>query len=139
MEYSIGVGLALAISLGARFIGLDRDRAFYPTVMVVIAFYYGLFAIMGGSMSALAMESIGIAGFSFVAMLGFKSNLWLVVAALFVHGVQDVFHGHLITNPGVPAWWPSFCSAYDVTASGYLAWLLRTGRISARPRESTSS
>ena len=37
MEYLIGTGLALSVSLLARFVGLDRDRAFYPTVLIVIA------------------------------------------------------------------------------------------------------
>jgi len=63
MAYLIGVGLALAVSLMARIVGLDRDRAFYPTVMIVIASYYGLFAVMGGSTQALGMESVAIAAF----------------------------------------------------------------------------
>jgi hypothetical protein len=132
MAYLIGVGLALAVSLMARIAGLDRDRAFYPTVMIVIAFLYGLFAVIGGSMLALGMESVPIAAFLLVTILGFKLNLWLVVGALFAHGVFDVFHGHFITNPGVPVWWPQFCSAYDITAAGYLAWLLRSSKMVAK-------
>jgi len=31
----------------------------------------------------------------------------------------------LLSNPGVPGWWPAFCLAYDVTAAAYLAWLLK--------------
>ena len=124
MEILIGIALALAVSLSATFIGFDKDRAFYPTLMVVIASYYGLFAIMGGSIQALALDSAGVAFFLLLAIAGFKHSLWLVVAALFGHGVFDFAHGHLIANPGVPAWWPGFCLAYDVTAAGYLAWLL---------------
>ena len=124
MEYLIGFGLALAAALFARFTGLERDRAFYPTVMIVIALTYGLFAVMGGSMSALALESIAIVGFILVAILGFKINPWFVVAALAGHGIFDFFHPHLLTNPGVPVWWPGFCLTYDVTAAVYLAWLL---------------
>lgn len=67
----VGSVLALAIGLSARVSGLDRDRAFYPTV----------------------------------------------------------FHGKVIANPGTPDWWPHFCSAYDVVAAGFLAWLLRSRRI----------
>lgn len=48
------MSLALAVSLFARFVGLDRDRAFYPTVMIVIAAIYGLFGAMGGDTTALA-------------------------------------------------------------------------------------
>jgi hypothetical protein len=40
----------------------------------------------------------------------------------------------VISNPGVPGWWPMFCLAYDVTAGVYLGWLLKTrGRQSRAP------
>lgn len=134
MEYLIGIGLALGAFFFARIVGLDRDRAFYPTVMIVIALLYGLFAALGGSGTALALESFGIVGFVLLAVLGFKSNLWLVAAALLAHGVYDFFHGHLFVNPGVPAWWPAFCMAYDVTAAAGLAWLLaRRGTAAKNP------
>jgi hypothetical protein len=132
MEYLIGLGLALAVSLFARFVGLDRDRAFYPTVMIFIAVLYGLFAILGKSMTALGLESVIGAGFILTAVLGFKRDLWLVVAALAVHGVYDFFHGHVFANPGVPVWYPGFCGTYDVVAAGWLAWMIRSGRIAAR-------
>lgn len=128
MLYLIGISLALAAFLFARFVGLDRDRAFYPTVMIVIALLYALFAAISGSGAVVARESIAIVGFILLAVIGFKSSLWLVVVALFGHGVYDFFHGHLFANPGVPAWWPAFCMAYDVTAAAGLAWLLRSRR-----------
>jgi hypothetical protein len=128
MAYFIGVGLAFAVSLFARLVGLDRDRAFYPTVMIVIALLYGLFAVMGGSPQALARESVGIVGFIVLTVLGFKFDLRWVVAALAAHGVFDFFHPHLIANPGVPSWWPQFCMTYDITAAGILAWILRRQR-----------
>lgn len=132
MSYYIGIFLAVAAFLFARFTGLDRDRAFYPTVMIVIALIYGLFAVLGGDMRALGWESIGIVGFILTAVLGFKFNLWLVVAALAGHGVFDLFHGHVIANAGVPVWWPSFCMTYDVTAAGGLAWLLLKSKLLAK-------
>lgn len=128
MFYLIGISLALAAFLFARFVGLDRDRAFYPTVMIVIALLYALFAAISGSGTVLALESIAIVGFILLAVIGFKFSLWLVVVALFGHGVYDFFHGHLFVNPGVPAWWPAFCMAYDLTAAAGLAWLLRSRR-----------
>lgn len=138
MEYLIGIGLAIAAFFFARFVGLDRDRAFYPTVMIVIALLYALFAAIGRSGTALALESIGIVGFVLLAVLGFKSSLWLVVVALFGHGVYDFFHEHLFMNPGVPAWWPAFCSAYDITAAAGLAGLLlRPGSVPAQKPSSS--
>ena len=57
----VGVVLALAVGLFARVVGLDRDRAFYPTVLAVIASLYNLFAVMGGSTRALLSELVGTA------------------------------------------------------------------------------
>jgi hypothetical protein len=118
MAFLIGLILALAVAIFASAVGFDRNRAFYPTVLIVIASYYGLFAVMGGSVQALMVESAVVAGFVLVAVLGFKLNLWLVVAALCAHGIFDLVHGRLIRNPGVPVWWPMFCLSYDVAAAG---------------------
>ena len=91
--------------------------------MAVIASYYVLFAVMGGSGDALLIEAAVATVFLAVALVGFKYSLWLVAAALAAHGVLDVFHAELIANPGVPVWWPAFCLAYDGVAAGYLAFL----------------
>ena len=130
MALLIGLFLALAVGTFATAIRLDRDRAFYPTVMIVIAAYYFLFAVMGASMDALLLELLVGAGFIAAAAIGFRKSLWIVAIALAAHGLLDFFHGALIDNPGVPAWWPAFCAAYDVTAAGYLGWLLKSGRVS---------
>ena len=108
----------------ARSVGFDRDRAFYPTVVMVVASYYVLFAVMGGTVHALILESSVMAVFIVMAIVGFRFNLWIVVAALVGHGIFDCFHGLVVPNDGVPEWWPAFCGAYDVCAGGCLAWLL---------------
>jgi hypothetical protein len=131
MEYIVGISLALAVSLLAIFVGFERDRVFYPTAMIVIASYYDLFAIMGGSVHALGLETAVFVGFLALSVIGFKTNLWLVAAALFAHGIFDFVHDQLISNPGVPKWWPGFCLAYDVVAALYLAWLLSRSTITA--------
>src|SRR6185312_13620895 len=93
---AIGVVLALGVSAYARWIGFDRDRAFYPTVVIVIAFYYVLFSAMSGNSSSMIPE-ISIASlFVAAASLGFRRNMWLVVAALAAHGILDAFHGVLV-------------------------------------------
>jgi hypothetical protein len=132
MAYVVGIVLALLVSVMARLVGFDRDRAFYPVLLMVIASYYVLFAVMGGSVHAMVVESVIMAAFLCVAVVGFKSNLWLVAVALAAHGVLDFFHGHIVTNPGVPAWWPAFCLAYDITAAGFLAWLSTRSRRALR-------
>jgi hypothetical protein len=124
MEYLIGVGLAVVVCGFALLAGFDRDRAFYPTLLTVIATYYILFAVMGSSMSALSIESMVAGAFLVLAVAGFKKSLWLVVAALAGHGVVDLFHHLFIQNPGVPMWWPGFCLSFDILAGGFLAILL---------------
>lgn len=124
MGYLVGIVLALAIGGMGTLVGFDRDRAFYPFMAMIVASYYVLFAVMGGSGRALVLESVGMGGFMLVAILAFRRNLWLAAAALFGHGVFDFFHGAVIANPGVPPWWPAFCMSYDVAASAYLAALL---------------
>lgn len=126
---AIGVTLAVGVSILGRFVGLDRDRAFYPTILIVIAILYDLFAVMGGSRTALLQESLVGCVFAASAVLGFKGSLWIVVAGLVGHGVFDLFHGHLISNPGVPRFWPAFCGSYDIAAGACLAWLLKRSDI----------
>jgi len=125
MDYVIGVALALVVSAFAALAGFDRDRAFYPTVLVVIASYYVLFAAMSGSMHAILVESLMMTAFLALAVLGFRFSLWIVAIALAGHGLFDAIHGYLVVNPGVPVWWPAFCLAYDVTAAAAMAWLSR--------------
>ena len=124
MEYLIGVALALSVCALALFVGFDRERVFYPTVVTVVATYYVLFAVVANSYGAVAFEAVIACAFLTIAVIGFKSNLWLIVAALAGHGVFDFFHHMFIQNPGVPAWWPGFCLSFDVFAGGFLAMLL---------------
>lgn len=131
MALLVGAVLALTIGLLTTGAGLDRDRALYPVVTIVIAAYYVLFAVMGGSHHALVLETVAGVVFVAAAVAGFKGSLWLVVLALAAHGMFDLTHAALISNPGVPPWWPAFCLAYDVTAAAYLAWRLKTGGIRA--------
>lgn len=133
MALIIGVSLALVVGVVFTTVRFDRDRAFYPTVTIVVASYYVLFAVMGASTRAVVLESSVGALFLLVAVLGFRSSLWLVVAALAAHGLFDLVHGAVIANPGVPDWWPPFCLGYDVTAAVFLAWLLRRGRVRVAP------
>lgn len=131
MPYVIGIVLSAGVAVFARYAGLDRDRAFYPTVMIVIASYYVLFAAISGSMQTVVIEAVVMAAFVAAAVVGFKSSTWIVVAALAGHGVFDAVHGYVIENAGMPAWWPAWCLAYDVGAAAGLAWLLRRGLVAS--------
>ena len=132
MDYLVGLILALAVAALAVVVGFDRERAFYPTVLIVVGAYYPLFAVMGASSATLVIETVVAIGFLLLAVLGFKRNFWIVAAALIGHGLFDLVHHIFISNPGVPHWWPGFCSAFDVTFGALMSvWLLR-GKLPAR-------
>lgn len=124
MEYWIGSLLALAFTASGTGLGFDRERVFYPAVMLAVATYYILFAAMSASTSVVLAESIAASAFLLLTVVGFKSTLWLVVAALIGHGLFDLFHHSIIDDPAVPLWWPGFCASFDIVAGGYLAVLL---------------
>jgi hypothetical protein len=125
MPYVIGVVLSAGVAFWARFVTFDRDRAFYPTVVVVVASYYVLFAAMSGSLQTVLAESAVMTLFMIAAVAGFRSSPWVVAAALAGHGIFDTFHGHVVHNTGMPEWWPAFCASYDLAAAGWLALILQ--------------
>jgi len=129
MPFVVGIVLSLGVALFARSAGFDRDRAFYPTVLTVVASYYVLFAAMSDSVHTVLLESVVMTVFVAAAVVGFKSSAWIVVAGLAAHGVFDAFHGKLLENAGVPVWWPAFCAAYDLGAAAILAWLIKRHRL----------
>jgi len=125
---AIGIGLAASVGLFAHGFRLDRDRAFYATVLIIVGSYYALFAVMAGARDELVSEVFFFAVFATFAVVGFRVSLWIVVAGLALHGVFDFFRGSLMPGRGVPVWWPAFCAAYDVVAGMVLGALLLAQR-----------
>lgn len=121
----IGIFMAAATVFAAGRVGLARERGFYPTILIVIAGYYILFAVMAGTPHVLLSEAGWFLGFSALAIAAFRRHPRLVALGLIAHGVFDVLHAHLVDNAAVPPWWPSFCLAYDALLGG---WLLLGGR-----------
>ena len=130
MEYVIGVTAAVGVGLFGTMIGFDKERSFYPVVLIVIATLYLLFAAMAKSTGSLVAEAIPALVFVAMAAVGFRKTPWLVVTGLALHGVFDFFHHAVIANPGVPEWWPGWCLSYDVVAAAYLAVLIFIRRTS---------
>ena len=122
MEYLVAVILGLVVAGFAAMSGFDRDRAFYPTVLIVVASYYPLFAVMGASRPSLETEIVVGLVFSVFAILGFKKIMWLAAAGIAAHGFFDFFvHHALVANPGMPVWWPGFCGTIDIVLGAWVA------------------
>ena len=121
MEITVGFFLALVFCGAAAGLGMDRERVFYPAVVMAVASYYLAFAVVDGRsevmLSEVAIAAVFIAG----AVAGFKYSPWIAVVALGGHGVMDGFHHLLVHNAGVPRSWPGFCGSFDVTAAALVA------------------
>ena len=127
MALAIGLGLAVAVAIFARIVGLDRDRAFYTTVLIVVGSYYVLFAAMAGSAAGIRVELLFFLAFAGAAVLGFRSSMWIVAGGLAVHGIFDFVRYNSYPAHGAPQWWPGFCGGFDVAAAVALGALLLTG------------
>ena len=110
----VGALLAVGVATLAKFTRFDEDRSFYSTVLIIIASYYVLFAILDGSGHALVWELILAVAFSTAAIIGALFLPTLVGAGIVAHGLFDLVHDVFIENSGVPTWWPSFCASVDV-------------------------
>ena len=138
MEYIVGIVVALLTFTIGRF-GFDRDRAFYPTVAIVVASYYVLFeSTLGGDAGDIALEAAIATAFGALALLAFKRNPWWAVVAIGGHGLFDIAHPY-VGAPHAPAAWPGFCLAYDGLAALFLAGLLRSRSGPAHDAEYSSA
>lgn len=127
MALLIGIAVAIAVAAFARLSGLDRDRAFYATVLIVVGHYYVLFAVVAGA-PGLPLELLGLAAFAALAALGFRASMWLVAAGLAVHGLFDFTRPLFLADSGAPSWWPDFCAGFDFAAALVLAAILGLDR-----------
>jgi len=125
----VGVLTAVAIAALAKSTRFDQDRSFYPTVLVVIASYYLLFAVMGGSGQALVWELVAAVAFSTMAIIGALHLPLLVGVGIVAHGFFDLVHFAMMENAGVPDWWPGFCGSLDVVLGLWVIGLSRSGHV----------
>lgn len=110
----VGALLAIGIAVLAKFARFDQARSFYSTVLIIIASYYVLFAVLSGSGHTLVWKLVIAVVFSTVAIVGALFLPTLVGTGIIAHGLFDLVHDVFIENSGVPTWWPSFCASIDV-------------------------
>ncbi|NUT01277.1 MAG: hypothetical protein HOP96_09900 [Sphingomonas sp.] len=119
MAFLAGIGIAATVGAFARVTGMDRDKAFYSTVLIVVGHYYILFAAMIGS--AVTVEALIFCLFAALAVVGFRFTMWFVAAGLALHGLFDYVRHLFLAGHGAPVWWPDFCMGFDIAAAGVVA------------------
>jgi hypothetical protein len=138
MEYLVGTTLALLFCSAAAWLGMDRERVFYPAVVMAVASYYLAFAVVDGRNGVMLSEVAIAAVFIAAAVAGFKRSPWIAVVALAGHGGMDAFHHHLVHNAGVPQVWPEFCMTFDLTAAAFVALVMLARARGERMQQSLS-
>lgn len=108
-----GIGLGVAVAIVASRLAFDRDRSFYPVVLIVIAVYYVLFAVMSGNARAIWIETAIAALFLSAAFAGHRWNPLIVAAAILAHAGYDAAHHLIFPYHGAPVWRPWFCGSID--------------------------
>lgn len=114
IAFIIGVALAVALIIFGKLTGYEKDRSFFPTLLIIIASYYLLFATLTDSVSTLLIEITITLFFSVLAVWGSFRFPLLVGAGITLHGLFDFTYSHFYINTGVPVWWPAFCAGIDI-------------------------
>ena len=105
------------------------ERWLYSLGLLTLPSLYALFALRVGERSVSAREMLYgipflVAGLLF-ALVSIRQSAAMVGAFWVLHGLYDLIHGRLVTNTGVPGWYPIWCFSVDVVVGGYLLWLSR--------------
>ena len=123
----IGATVGVLTILVARF--LRGERWLYALGLITLPGLYASFGLRAGQPALAAQEMIyGLpyvaAGLVF-AWVSVRRSAVVVGTLWLLHGVYDLVHGRLLTNPGVPNGYPTFCFVVDVVVGAYVLWLAR--------------
>lgn len=134
MDFLAGVVIVLAFIVFSHALGLHRERALYPMVLLVIALAYVLLAASDDAFGQAMVEAVIASGFLVAAAAGYRGSLWWIVIALISHAAFDVAHAMLWPTAAIPDWYAGFCIAADGALALHLSFLLVTRRVVARAR-----
>ncbi len=127
IEALIGAAVGVLTIASARFI--RGERWLYSLGLITLPGLYAFFALQAGEQAVGVKEMIYgvpfvVAGLVF-AFVSVRHSAVVVGVFWLLHGLYDLAHSQLITNTGVPGWYPIFCFAVDVVIGLYLLWLSR--------------
>ncbi|MGB5820320.1 MAG: hypothetical protein WBG90_12610 [Saonia sp.] len=120
MDLIFGTLLGALTILATKFMGFDRDRSFYPLLLIVIALYYVLFAFQSNAKDEILFEVFIAIVFCALAVWGHHKGLKIVAFGLVLHGIYDLFQGDILFSTTPPQWWPLFCLGFDLTLGIWL-------------------
>lgn len=127
IEALIGVAVGVLTIVSARMI--RGQHWMYSIGLLTLPSLYAFFALQAGEPAVGVREMIYgipyvVAGLIF-ALVRMRQSAIVVAVFWILHGLYDLIHSQLITNSGVPAWYPVFCFSVDMVIGSYLLWLSR--------------
>lgn len=127
IEALIGAAVGVLTIASARFI--RGERWLYSLGLLTLPSLYASFALQAGEQAVGVREMIYgvpfiVAGLVFT-LVSVRHSAVVVGVFWLLHGLYDLAHSQLFTNPGVPAWYPIFCFVVDAVIGVYLLWLSR--------------
>ncbi len=127
IEALVGASVGVLTIVVARLI--RGERWLYSLGLLVLPGLYASFALQAGEQAVGVREMIYgvpfvVAGLVF-AFVSVRRSAVLVGIFWLLHGLYDLVHSQLITNAGVPVWYPVFCFVVDAVIGSYLLWLSR--------------
>ena len=127
IEALIGVAVGVLTIVLARVI--RGQHWLYSIGLLTLPSLYASFALRAGEQAVAGKEMIYgipfvVAGLVF-AIVSVRRSAVVVGALWILHGLYDLTHSQLITNTGVPGWYPVWCFSVDVVIGAYLLWLSR--------------
>ena len=123
----IGAAVGVLTIVSARFI--RGERWLYALGLLTLPGLYAFFALRAGEQPVAVKEMIYgvpyvVAGLVF-ALVSVRQSAVVVGVLWLLHGLYDLVHSQLITNTGVPGWYPIWCFMVDAVVGSYLLWLSR--------------
>ena len=111
---TLGSALAGSTVLAARRFGWEPRV--YALSLPALPLVYALFAFSVGDARLAGVELLwGLPYLVFGGLAAVRPLGAALIAALWlIHAPFDVFHHHLVDNPGVWAIYPSLCAGYDL-------------------------
>ena len=127
IEALTGAAVGVLTILFARFI--RGERWLYSLGLLTLPGLYAFFALQAGEQAVGVKEMIYgapyvVAGLVF-AFVSVRQSAVVVGVFWLLHGLYDLVHSQVITNSGVPGWYPVWCFVVDAVIGSYLLWLSR--------------
>ena len=111
-----GVALALPYVLYARR-SRNRRRVF-GAGLIIAAFIYVVFALVGGTVEGVLIELGGVVLFGIFAFLGVRGSVYFLALGWVAHVGWDLLLHPIQSSSYAPWWYPVVCIGFDLIVAG---------------------